>query len=189
SSFGYRRAEGADKVHPTIDDVIRCAAESCRSFAAFSDAFFNFARRSGWLGWENWLTVEIARRLNSRLVLPFFPYPATGEKLDLYVDAPVDLAVEVKINYITDREARQNPRPMSGRVLADAEKIAGLADRTSKLLLVSTCFESDRGRAAYAACVALDLQTRFGQFQPQWHDCSCGSGYNLLLSLLARGCR
>jgi hypothetical protein len=78
---------------------------------------------------------------------------------------------------------------MPGRVVADAEKIAGVGDRTSKLLLVSTCFETEAGLLAYEACVALDLKDRFGQFQPQWHNCSCGTGYNLLLSLSAPGCR
>lgn len=180
--------ERFDEVYPTIDDVIRCAAESCRSFAACSDAFFNFERRKGWLGWENWLTVEIVRRLNSRLVLPFHPYPETGEKLDLYVCAPVDLAVEIKTNYITDLEAKRNPRPMPGRVVADAAKVAGLGERTSKLLLVSTCFESEAGLAAYKACVARDLRDRFGQFQPRWDNCSCGTGYNSLLSLSACVC-
>ena len=174
-------------MYPTIHDVIRCTAEACRSFAAFSDTFFNFDRRSAWLGWENWLTVEVARLLNNRLVLPFYPYPVTGEKLDLYIAEPADIAVEVKTNYITDREARRSPRPMSGRVFADAGKIVNLGDRTSKLLLVSTCFDSRAGLHAYEACVGQDLKERFGQFQPQWHDCSNGTGHNLLLSLWAPG--
>ena len=168
---------------PSLDDVVSCAAGACRSFARASAAFFNFEKRAAWLGWENWLSVEITRRLNSRFVLPFYAYPAACERLDLYVDVPVNLAVEIKTNYITDREARKRPRPLPGRVVADARKIERLGTEVGKLLLVSTCFESKFGLKAYPECVAQHVLSRFGRFQATWHDCSQGAGYNLLLAL------
>jgi hypothetical protein len=177
---------GQHELNPTVDEVIQCATEACRCFADFSDAFFNFEKRSSWLGWENWLTVEVARRLKSRNVLPFYSYPRTGERLDLFVSGPIHIAVEIKTNYITDREAKQNPRPMPSRVLADATKIKRLDTSIRKLLLVSTFFESQTGLSAYPECVAHDLKARFGQFEPKWSDCSSGSGHVLLLALRAR---
>jgi hypothetical protein len=140
--------------------------------------------RTTWLGWENWLTVEIARRLNSRKVIPFFSYPKTQKKLDLFVCDP-KLAVEIKTNYITDEESRQNPRKMSGRVVPDAKKIMSLGGRVRKLLLVATCFESNAGLRAYPGCVANDLHVRFRQFEPDWRECSHGRGHISLLALRA----
>ena len=86
-------------------------------------------------------------------------------------------------------DLRLHPRPMSDRVFADAKKLTDLSARTSKLLLVSTGFESEAGLKAYRACVARDLQDRFEEFQPQWYNCSSGTGSNLLLSLSSRGRR
>jgi hypothetical protein len=141
------------------------------------------------LGWENWLTVDITRRLNNALVLPFFPYPdahlGAKRKLDLYIRAPVRLAVELKVNYIDDTEIEKSgdQRPLPDRVAQDAEKISVLDQTIGKLLLVSTCFESRPGLDAYQDLVSDDFARRFEHFWFRWYNCSAGSGHNLLLAL------
>lgn len=87
-----------------LKDIIRTALDSCESFAQCSKSFFNFKNRNGWLGWENWLAVDIFRRLNSTSVIPFAPYSECKKKLtgkmDLFVRYPNKMAIEIKTNYL-----------------------------------------------------------------------------------------
>lgn len=149
-------------MQPSMENVIACAKAACRSFAKCSANFFNC---ESWLGWENWLTVDIVRRLDNPIVRPFHRYTKDAKKLDIYIDAPVDLAVEIKTNYITDLEAKKSPRPMSRRVLKDAEKIMSWGKDVDRLLLVSTCFDSTVALRAYPECIARDLKRRLGSFK------------------------
>jgi hypothetical protein len=170
-------------MYPSKKNVVSAAVGACRSFAECATCFFNFEKRQAWLGWENWLTIEIVRRLNSKLVLPFYSYPKRNLKLDIFIDDPLQIAVEVKTNYISDQEVKNPHRLMSGRVMKDAEKMKHLDNTTGKLLLVSTFFESNEGLMAYPERVKRDLTNRFGLFQCRWHNCSSGGGHNLLLVL------
>ena len=177
-------------MHVSKRTLILAAAKACKSFASSSERFFNFEKRRGWRGWENWLTVDITRRLNNNLVLPFYPYSCVGlnvkTTLDIYVDLPVRLAVEIKVNYIDDDEIANSEehRSLPDRVFKDALKIAGLDRRIDKLLVISTCFESRPALEAYQNLVKDDLAQRFTSFQHRrWYDCSAGTGHNLLLAL------
>jgi hypothetical protein len=51
-----------------IKDIIRETLRACKSFSKCSDSFFDFEIRNGWLGWENWLTVDIFRWLDHQYV-------------------------------------------------------------------------------------------------------------------------
>jgi len=168
---------------PSEKDVVLAAREACTSFANCAPSYFNFECRDTWLGWENWLTVDIARRLNSRSVFPFYSYPRQNLRLDISVGLPVKIAVEIKTNYIDNDEASDPHRLMSSRVVKDAEKIRQLHRSIKKVILVSTFFESTDGLRAYSKCVKKDLAERFGAFRCSWHDCSAGGGHNLLLVL------
>ncbi|HEY3968330.1 MAG TPA: hypothetical protein VGM05_27445 [Planctomycetaceae bacterium] len=170
-------------MYPSKKGVVSAAIAACSSFAECAKCFFNFERRSSWLGWENWLTIDIVRRLNSDHVLPFYPYSKQNLKLDLFVDAPIQIGVEIKTNYITDQEVKKPHRLMSERVVKDARKMRRLGGSIEKLLLVSTFFESNAGVRAYPARVQNDLAKRFGQFHSRWHTCSTSCGHNLLLVL------
>jgi hypothetical protein len=178
-----REPRGAKLMYPSKKDVVSAAVNACASFAECATCFFNFEKRSAWLGWENWLTVEIIRRLNSKLVLPFFPYPKQNLKLDIFIADPVQMAVEVKTNYISNQEVRNPHRLMSGRVVKDAAKLRLLDDSIAKLLLVSTFFESKESLGSYPSRVKRDLAKRFGFFEARWHTCSAGGSHNLLLVL------
>jgi hypothetical protein len=51
--------------------IVQSAKAACRSFAEYQDNFFDFARPHAWRGWENWLAVDIGRRLNIKTARPF----------------------------------------------------------------------------------------------------------------------
>jgi hypothetical protein len=170
-------------MYPSKKDVVSAAIEACESFSECADWFFNFENSPSWLGWENWLTIDILRRLNSEHVRRFHPYSKQKLKLDLFVDAPIQIAVEIKTNYITDQEVIKPRRLMSERVVKDARKMRRLGGAIEKLLLVSNFFESNAALRAYPKRVKNDLAKRFSQFQIRWHNCSSGSGHSLLLVL------
>src|SRR4051812_44818961 len=90
-------------IRPSREKSVSGAVEACRSFAQCSGCFFT--RETAWRGWENWLTVEIVRCLNHPAVIPFARYPAKNGSMDIGVGNPLRLAVEIKVNYITDAEA------------------------------------------------------------------------------------
>jgi hypothetical protein len=165
--------------------VIQAAAAACRSFAAYQHRFFRFDRRNGWRGWENWLTVDICRRLDSGNVHPFDRYPRSRERrhLDIFVSGETPLAVEIKINYIDDKEALiKNKLP--DRILDDRKKLDSIEGPMGRLILVSTCFESGNSAESYPARVAAAIASDFLHWHAEWHDCSVpGNGSNKLLAL------
>lgn len=165
------------------NQVVSAARKACKSFAAFSPRFFDFESREAWLGWENWLTVEIARLLDNKLVRAFGQYPTGKQRFDLYINGPTQVAVEIKVNYITNGEAERPNRPMPDRIVRDAKKLKKLKGSVSKLLLVATCFQSRKGLKAYRRAVQHDLEMRFGEFSYKWFNCSSHDGHNLLLAL------
>jgi hypothetical protein len=167
----------------TEKHVVRAAVQACRSFAKCSPNFFNFEESANWRGWENWLTVEIARRLDSRCVLAFFAYPKKKLRLDLFVKGNA-LAVEIKTNFITDREAAKENRTLPDRVVKDAKKMRALNAETGRLILVATIFDTREGLVAYKRTVNKDLAPTFVDYRVSWHDCSSGEGHLLLLALI-----
>jgi hypothetical protein len=169
----------------TEKEIVAAAIGACRSFAKYSPCFFNFQERAAWLGWENWLTVEIARRLDSLRVIPFFTYPKKRLRRDLFVRDDQLVAVEVKTNYITDKEASRENRSLPDRVTKDVVKMRMLDGEIGKLILLATVLDSAQGLAAYKSAVKKDLAKTFVDFRPSWHDCSSGKGHVLLLALFS----
>jgi len=174
--------------------VVNEARAACLSFAAYKRQFFDFRRRPGYRGWENWLTVEIGRRLNTRSVLTFAPYHGVknGRRLDLLVDScNPKVAVEIKVNYLDDDEIRSWVPGDAGlpvRVLRDRNKLEGLPVEFSRLLLVSTCFDSHPGLIKYKGVVDRTLPIDFPGWRAEWYDCSNTKleGWTLLLALSRR---
>jgi hypothetical protein len=165
--------------------VIQAAAAACRSFAAYQSRFFRFDRRNGWRGWENWLTVDICRRLDSDDIHPFERYPTSRERrhFDIFVSGEPPLAVEIKVNYIDDEEAL-GKKKLPDRVLDDREKLDSIKESMGRLILVSTCFESRNSAESYPARVAAAIASDFPHWHAEWHDCSVpGNGSNKLLAL------
>jgi hypothetical protein len=176
-------------VNPSKCNVVLFAAKACKSFAESSACFLNRPGRA-YGGWENWLTVEITRLLNNPCVIPFCGYPCGDAKirtnLDIYIERPVPIAVEIKVNYITNEEIRNwGPKiEFPDRILDDGRKLDKLDHKTVKLLLVSTCFDSSEGLDKYLSCMERTLGKRFESLQHHsWYNCSAGTGHNLLLAL------
>ena len=181
-------------MNPSQRNVVLSAVKACRGFARCSGSFFNFKKRSGgWRGWENWLTVDITRHLNDPHVLPFCRYSYEGQrlkgKLDIYVEAPFRIAVEIKTSYIFDREieAWGADITLTDGVFHDARKICKLEPKIGKLLLLSICFESRDALKKYRKRAECGLASSFKSFQyHRWYDCSASAGHNLLLALSNR---
>lgn len=174
-----------------ISRIVREAANACQSFAGYQSRYFDFERRPGYRGWENWLTVDIGRRLNHKNVLAFHGYPTGRERFDLYVEGATPIAVEVKVNYLDQDEIQESgpERDLPPRVVSDAEKLNTLNPTTSRLLLVSTCFERSECRRAYKRLVAPSIARHFPNWEHEWRDCSDArnKGWNLLLALWKDG--
>jgi hypothetical protein len=165
------------------DRIVHEAAAACRSFAAYQLRFFN--SRAGWRGWENWLTVDVCRRLNHKHVLPFHLYPDRKKKrhLDFFVRGDQQVAVEIKVNFIDDDEVGSKIQ-LPNRILEDRDKLESLTPEIARLLIVSTCFDSDRGAQLYKSRLQAHLREAFQGWRASWHDCSVkGDGWNLLLVL------
>ncbi len=172
-----------------VNHVVRAATAACRSFARYQSCYFQFDRRPGYRGWENWLTVEIARELHTRAILPFFEYPSGHQRLDLFAeDERAKLAVEIKVNYLDNREIEaraERGTEFPDRILADRDKLDSLGAGVGRLLLVATCFESRDGLQTYPRLIQASLRRDFGFWRAQWRDCSRARdrGWNLLLAL------
>lgn len=117
---------------PTITDIIYAALESCEAFADVSNNFFNFEKRkNAWRGWENWLTVDIIRKLNNKTVIPFAKYPkhnysmdfGIGEKPDIY-----KIVVEIKTTYFTEDELERRKSYLVARLRKDMFKFEDAED-------------------------------------------------------------
>jgi hypothetical protein len=130
-----------------INDIIRTTLNACNSFSLCSDSFFNFKMRSGWLGWENWLTVEIFRNLNNISVVPFAPYSMCDQnltgKMDLFVRYPNKIAIEIKTNYLDANDLGRNDQStkLPDRILKDVRKLKRVCDDIYQLLLIAIVFE------------------------------------------------
>lgn len=131
-----------------IKDIIRSSWIACESFLSCSDAFFNFKIRNGWLGWENWLTVDIIRRLNNISVVPFAPYSMCKQnltgKMDLFVRYPNKIAVEIKTNFWDANEFGDDNkiiRKFPERILKDIIKLKRVGDDIYQLLAIAIVFE------------------------------------------------
>ena len=117
------------KPAPSVKELVRSAVQACKSFASCSSNFFDFDKREAFCGWENWLTVDITRRLNNKHVIPFCPYSEVKHrlkgKLDLYIDSRPSMAVEIKVNYIDDTEIERWGADIGlpKRILKDAKKL------------------------------------------------------------------
>ena len=173
--------------NPSTSRVIQKAVAACRSFAQFQNHFFDFEQSARWRGWENWLTVDICRRLNDKDVHPFSSYDGelNGKHMDfsIGVRSSLKVAVEIKVNYIDKDEAKQKTE-LPDRVLNDRDKLNSCDKRISRLLLVSTCFQSRESMLCYRVNINPGLAKDFLGWSATWHDCSMGNGYNLLLALI-----
>ena len=142
-------------------------------------------RPNNWAGWENWLTVDIVRQLNDKSVLPFYSYPRSTQKLDIYIEKPRPLAVEIKVTYLTDNEATDHKRLLTNRVAADAEKLTSLPNDIGRVLLLAACFESSMGRSRYTASDRSDLLQTYASYTSRWYNCSSQSGGHIALLVLS----
>lgn len=172
---------------PYIKQVIFCAAQACFSFSHCTKTFFNFETRLGWLGWENWLTVDIFRRLNTCKAVPFAHYSDKNRKLDLLINDP-EIAIEIKTTYISSNEiskwSRRGSHKISKRFRDDASKLFSETQYTNAtaLLLLAAVFESDADLYKYIKLTQQDLDSSFCDFRNRrWYNCSSSKGYIGLL--------
>jgi hypothetical protein len=171
-------------------EVLSAAESACRTFAACQKSFFNFERRTGWRGWENWLTVDIARRLNQETAVPFCRYLTSRERFDLAVfdGERIAYAIEIKTSYFDDAEIAELIPGEDGlpeRVLRDRDKLDSLKSDIGRMILVSICFESSDGCRRYRRSVESKIHQDFRGWRATWRDCSVKrrQGWNLLLAL------
>jgi hypothetical protein len=174
----------------SIKDLISSAVKACRAFAKCSENFFNFEKTNIWRGWENWLTVDIARRLNRQSVVPFARYSECRDTLkttmDLLVTRPNYIAVEIKVNYWGDDDIRrcgEEKKPLPERAIKDIEKLRKAGSDVRKVFMISTVFESRQGLMKYRKRVLDRDQKVLKELNWKWYDCSASrnGGHNLLL--------
>src|SRR5258708_3071203 len=106
--------------------VITAAQRACLSLSRCVN-FFNFEESDSWLGWENWVTVDIGGRVDHKAVVRFCVYPKSTTRSDLLINGNPPLTVEVKVNYVDDtdldRWGQKGSHALPRRVLDDLRKL------------------------------------------------------------------
>jgi hypothetical protein len=167
---------------PTIDQVVQAGAASCRSLSRCNN-FFVFEHSDSWLGWENWLTVDIVRRLNHRAVVRFGAYSNGSTRSDIFLKTKQKIAVEIKVNYIDDNELDKwigKKHGLPKRVADDLKKLTKSIRNADRLMLMATALESSRRSSEYRALIDEDLSSNWPKWTREWAKC----GNILLLSLV-----
>lgn len=171
-----------------IATIIRHAANACRSFAACERSFFQ--NRNGWTGWENWLTVDIVRRLNSPSAVAFAGYESSKQKFDIFIESS-NIAVEIKVTYLDEKEVAAMEAEGSGRITSrlanDAKKLAAALGDNTGLLLLAAVFQNRSLATRYQKVVRNDLISTFHAFpNSKWTSCNASGGSISLLSLASQ---
>ncbi len=173
-----------------IKDIISAAVKSCKSFAKCSENFFGKEESNSSGGWENWLTVDIIRRLNSNKVRPFYGYSVLSKKskqeMDFYVKGPLQIAVEIKVNYIDSKDMAKGKIVLPPRINKDFEKYKLLDKETYFLFLISTFLEYKKDLTKYKKLINSVLENRSADMKWlnwDWYDCSIPNSYNVLLAI------
>jgi hypothetical protein len=160
---------------PVISTIICAAGGACHSLAD-SKNFFNFEHTDSYLGWENWLTVDIARRLNHKTVVRFckYPDPDCTDKTDLFVRSKPPICVEIKVNYIDHEEVtkwcKKKTHKLPARARNDLAKLERLGGESSRLMLVATACDSSDDAVTYKKLVAPDLAQNWSSWTAEWHS-------------------
>ena len=106
--------------------------------------------------------------------------------MDFYVKGPLKIAVEIKVNYIDNKEIADANKPLPPRINKDFDKYELLDGKADFLLLISTFFESKEGFTKYIKHIDSELQERsddMGLLKWNWYDCSIQNSYNALLAI------
>lgn len=167
-----------------IRRVILTAADACKSLSQCTN-FFNFDETDSWVGWENWLTVDIIRGLNSASVFRSGNYPKSSEKTDILINGESKIAVEIKVNYVETAEvakwSAKGSHKLPDRVIKDIRKLNRLAKGMKRVLLFAVAFEDPKDQKNYIKLIDMYLSDSWGSWESQWHKC----GTFMLLSLLS----
>ena len=159
---------------PSISDVIRAAADACKSLSQCGN-FFNFDKTNSWRGWENWLTVDVIRRLDSPSVVRFGNYPDSSEKTDILISGPNCTAVEIKVNYVDSSEVEAWKESASyklpRRVTEDLWKLNRLGKDMNRVFLFAIAFENTNDKTKYKGLLDQSLAKSWGSWASQWHEC------------------
>ena len=111
--------------------------------------------------------------------------------MDFYVDALSKIAVEIKVNYISELEiGRWNSKKqgLPNRITDDLDKRELVDESTYFLMLVSTVLESKKSCVFCMKHINADLSERFSYMNWRWYDCShAKGGWNLLLVISDSG--
>ena len=155
-----------------IRNVILAAADACKSLSQCTN-FFNFDETDSWLGWENWLTVDIVRRIDSPLVVRFGKYPESSEKTDILVNGEYKIAVEIKVNYVDTLEVskwhKDGRYKLPNRVIKDLRKLNRLGKGMKRVLLFAIAFEDPKDQNKYKNLVDKYLTISWDSWENQWH--------------------
>ena len=160
------------------------AAAACRVFAAYEKRFFD--ARSGWTGWENCLTVDILRRLNSSEAVGFADYPEQSTKFDIWIRNP-RTAVEIKVpgdDAEVAKFAKKGAAKISGRLASDAMKLEPILGSRIGILFLAVEFQSNALAAQYQKLVQSDLRNTYVRFpRAKCINCNSKDGHMSLLAL------
>lgn len=161
--------------------VIEAAARSCKSLSSCEN-FFRFEHSDSWLGWENWLTVDIVRRLDHPDVVRFGAYRGRLRS-DITIVGRKSLAVEVKVSFVDRKEIvrwsnKHTVRKLPARALKDLAKLK-MASSTARLFLFAAALEDASDSLRYRKILRQHLKSDLHGWRSSWHEC----GSIMLLAL------
>lgn len=168
-----------------IREIIQTAFDCCSEFALCLDNFFDFDNRNGWLGWENWLTTEIFLKLNTNSVVPFAPYSkcrlTLKGRMDLFIKRPYEVGVEIKTNFLDDKEVEAGEQELPKRILKDIAKLKKLGNQVYQLLIVAIVFESENGLTMYKSGLLDYGIAGVGGLNWKLYQVPCDCDYQMLM--------
>lgn len=157
---------------PGARDVTRAAVDAVRDLSKCQHFFKNLEKNESWRGWENWLTVEIVRRLDHSSVTRFGRYSSGSARADIVVTGSPLMMVEVKVNYIERREIerwrKENEFRLPTRIVKDIQKLQKMGRRKKRLLIVATAFEPGVGPREYTRRVEEWSRARWRRWRIRW---------------------
>jgi len=172
----------------SITQVVSSAVDSVKKFAKISNIFFNFEKRNGYLGWENWLTVEIFRKLNSSCVVPYAKYSCgKGNKsnyMDLKVGGSASMAIEIKTNYLDQKEVNEMKGELSfpERINKDISKVKIEKSVAYRLILIAIVFDTLETRKKFESILKGNEDVYIKRMNWNYYNCSVrGRGQIILL--------
>ncbi len=175
----------------SIRDILLSSIYALESFSKFAESFFENRDEDAWRGWENWLTVDILRRLNNKNNIIFYPYCYCSDeiqdntKMDIF-NKKNSICIEIKTNYLTDNEIGEDIN-LHNRIVQDLDRLNRLDENQYfKLLIVGIVFDAIESINKF---IEYFRGNQINNYNWRLYNCSAKNGAPILLLAISNSNR